>query len=88
MSKKKFNPTLFVWFPMGLSSGVGSGDMAWVHVLILILAVWFILEKLLRQSSLSEERMRLMTIEYLAGGVIAALLLIYLLVALLWPERF
>lgn len=29
-----------------------------------------------------------MTTEYLAGGVIAALLLFYLVGALLWPERF
>jgi K+-transporting ATPase KdpF subunit len=29
-----------------------------------------------------------MTMEYLAGGGIAALLMIYLVVALLWPERF
>jgi K+-transporting ATPase KdpF subunit len=29
-----------------------------------------------------------MTMEYLAGGAIAALLTIYLVVALLWPERF
>jgi K+-transporting ATPase KdpF subunit len=29
-----------------------------------------------------------MSLEYLAGGVIAALLMGYLVVALLWPERF
>lgn len=29
-----------------------------------------------------------MNLEYLAGGVIAGLLLIYLVGALLWPERF
>lgn len=29
-----------------------------------------------------------MSMEYFAGGVIAALLMVYLVVALLWPERF
>lgn len=29
-----------------------------------------------------------MPLEYLAGGIIAVLLLIYLVAALLWPERF
>ena len=29
-----------------------------------------------------------MNLEYLAGAVIAGLLLIYLVAALLWPERF
>lgn len=29
-----------------------------------------------------------MNLEYLAGGIVAALLLIYLVAALLWPERF
>ena len=29
-----------------------------------------------------------MSMEYLAGGVISALLMAYLVIALLWPERF
>lgn len=45
MNKKIFSPGIFVWIPVGLASGAGTGDLAWVHVLLLILAVWFILEK-------------------------------------------
>jgi K+-transporting ATPase KdpF subunit len=35
-----------------------------------------------------QRRIGLMSLEYLVGGLLALLLLIYLVGALLWPERF
>ena len=41
-----------------------------------------------RSSSASGGWQPCVSIELIASGVLAALLLLYLLVALLWPERF
>lgn len=46
MTKKRINPMLFVWIPIGLSTGARTEDLAWVHVLLVTLAVLFAIEKI------------------------------------------
>jgi hypothetical protein len=46
MTKKIIKPTLFVWIPFGLPTGIGTEDPAWLHVLLVILAAWFLFEKI------------------------------------------
>jgi len=43
---RKIKPTLFVWIPFGLPSGFPFAGSPWVLQLLVILAVWIILEKL------------------------------------------
>ena len=43
---RKFNPTVFVWIPFGLQSGVPIEGKPWVLHVLVILGLWIIIEKL------------------------------------------
>ena len=44
---KKLNPLLYTWIPVGLQTGVRIDGTAMIYHLLVLLAAWLMLEKLL-----------------------------------------
>lgn len=45
--KKISLPILMTWVPMGIASAGGSAPLGLIHDVLVLLAAWFVLEKLL-----------------------------------------